>query len=45
MVPEPVEAAGLDLAGANAGVADGPDEVHRRSLARRELRRHLPSSS
>ncbi|MEV4627043.1 acyl-CoA dehydrogenase family protein [Micromonospora sp. NPDC049523] len=22
--------------------ADGPDEVHRRSLARRELRRHLP---
>ncbi|WP_329110700.1 acyl-CoA dehydrogenase family protein [Micromonospora sp. NBC_01699] len=26
-------------------IADGPDEVHRRSLARRELRRHLPAVS
>ncbi|MGW4462796.1 acyl-CoA dehydrogenase family protein [Micromonospora sp. NPDC004704] len=26
-------------------LADGPDEVHRRSLARRELRRHLPVGS
>ncbi|RKR85996.1 acyl-CoA dehydrogenase [Micromonospora pisi] len=26
-------------------LADGPDEVHRRSLARRELRRHLPVPS
>lgn len=26
-------------------LADGPDEVHRRSLARRELRRHPPDAS
>jgi len=25
-------------------IADGPDEVHKRSIARRELRRYLPSS-
>ncbi|MEE6261660.1 acyl-CoA dehydrogenase family protein [Plantactinospora sonchi] len=33
-------------AGARAlRLADGPDEVHRRSLARHELRRHRPTSS
>jgi acyl-CoA dehydrogenase len=37
--------AGMWVRARTIRLADGPDEVHRRSLARRELRRHLPEAS
>ena len=35
--------AGLYAHARSLQIADGPDEVHKRSIARRELRRYLPS--
>ena len=37
-------ARGIGAATAKRLAADGPDEVHKRSLARRELRRHASSN-